>query len=296
MIRIDGARVRRLRESRGLTQLYLATAVEVTTDTISRWENHRYPTIKRENGLRLAEALEVELSEILEQSTGEANPRENDHKAAPQTRAGIPIKKYNLLLNIGLAVMIPVIGFLYWSNQGNSPGQDLEATRALPAACAPGLIFPVLVTVQTGGETPLLVREKVPETVTIVQTIPETASRTDKTLKWIRKEGAGQVVTGYLARAGGETGTRLTFSGSAAIRQGKKQEVDTGGDQILILQPVHWADTNTDFIISDDEVLEMYEKFGGLPALGPTLEQVEEIWMGSGYRWDPKGKTIEILP
>ncbi|MBW2329248.1 MAG: helix-turn-helix transcriptional regulator [Deltaproteobacteria bacterium] len=46
MIRIDGAKVRQLREDRGLTQLYMATAVEVTTDTISRWENRRYPTIR----------------------------------------------------------------------------------------------------------------------------------------------------------------------------------------------------------------------------------------------------------
>ena len=71
MVKIDGAKVRSLREARGLTQLFLATAVEVTTDTISRWENKRYPTIKRENGLKLAEALEVDLDEILEKSTEE---------------------------------------------------------------------------------------------------------------------------------------------------------------------------------------------------------------------------------
>ena len=46
MVKIDGARVRRLREQKGLTQLYVATAVQVTTDTISRWENKRYPSIK----------------------------------------------------------------------------------------------------------------------------------------------------------------------------------------------------------------------------------------------------------
>ena len=66
MVKIDGAKVRSLREAQGLTQLFLATTVEVTTDTISRWENKRYPTIKKENGLKLAETLGVELEDILE--------------------------------------------------------------------------------------------------------------------------------------------------------------------------------------------------------------------------------------
>jgi hypothetical protein len=143
---------------------------------------------------------------------------------------------------------------------------------------------------------PLLVRETVPAEVTVLQAIPETASRAGQTLKWIRKESSRQLRTGYLARAEGKTGARLTFSGSVAVRQGKKQEAVTGGDQTLVLKPVHWADSDADFIISDDEVLEVYEKFGGLPELGPILEKVEEIWMGSGYRWDEKGRTIETLP
>jgi DNA-binding transcriptional regulator YiaG len=47
MVKIDGSKVKQLREQNGLTQLYVATAVQVTTDTISRWENKRYPTIKK---------------------------------------------------------------------------------------------------------------------------------------------------------------------------------------------------------------------------------------------------------
>ena len=74
MVKIDGTRVRAIREQKGLTQLYVATVVEVTTDTVSRWENKRYPTIKKENGLKLAEALEVELSEILDSGDQEAPP------------------------------------------------------------------------------------------------------------------------------------------------------------------------------------------------------------------------------
>ena len=61
MVKIDGSKVKRLREQKGLTQLYVATAVQVTTDTISRWENKRYPSVKKENCLKLAETSELPL-------------------------------------------------------------------------------------------------------------------------------------------------------------------------------------------------------------------------------------------
>ena len=63
---INGSKIRSLREQNDLTQLYLATVVGVTTDTISRWENRRYPSIKLENARKLADALGVPLEELLE--------------------------------------------------------------------------------------------------------------------------------------------------------------------------------------------------------------------------------------
>ena len=38
MVQVSGPKIRSLREEQNLTQLYLATAVGVTTETISRWE------------------------------------------------------------------------------------------------------------------------------------------------------------------------------------------------------------------------------------------------------------------
>ena len=87
MIKIDGAKIKLLREQQGLTQLYLATAVEVTTDTISRWENRRYPSIKRENGLKLAEALNVPLEELLEDIPADAP---EDDASVPASVPGEP--------------------------------------------------------------------------------------------------------------------------------------------------------------------------------------------------------------
>jgi len=297
MIRIDGAKVRRLREGRGLTQLYVATAVEVTTDTISRWENRRYPTIKRENGLRLAAALEVELEEILEKPTEAAGSMEESSQQPPATRAGIPLKKYNLFLNIGLAFMVPVVtGLMIMKYRSGTDEIQIEATRSLPAACAPGLSFPVIIEVHTSQEMPLLIRENVPAGVEILKSVPDAPSRSGNILKWLHKEGDEQQLSGYLARAEGKYGTRFTFSGSIAVRQGHKQEADISGDSALVLKPVHWADTNGDYVINDDEILEVYDKFGGLPGLGSDLDDIEEIWMGSGYRWNQATNTIEILP
>ncbi|MBW1749652.1 MAG: helix-turn-helix transcriptional regulator [Deltaproteobacteria bacterium] len=297
MIRIDGAKVRKLREDRGLTQLYMATAVEVTTDTISRWENRRYPTIKRENGLRLAAALEVELEEILGKPDAAADSTKKSPHPSPTTHFGIPLKRYNLLINIGLAVMIPmVIGLMIWKKQPESGEIQIKATRSLPTACAPGLTFPVLITVHTDREMVLLVREHVPDGVEILKTVPDATSQADNTLKWIRKEGGEQLLTGYLARSAGEYGTQFTFSGSIAVRQEQKQEADISGDNAIRLEPLHWADTNGDFTINDDEILEVYDKFGGLTELAVDLDSIEEIWIGSGYRWNKNDQTIEILP
>ncbi|WP_236685584.1 helix-turn-helix transcriptional regulator [Geobacter pickeringii] len=65
IVAIDGSTIKRIREAKKLTQLYVASVVGVTTDTISRWENNRYPTIKRDNAEKLATALEVAVEEIL---------------------------------------------------------------------------------------------------------------------------------------------------------------------------------------------------------------------------------------
>ena len=84
MVNIDGARIRRIREEKGLTQLYVATVVGVTTDTISRWENRRYPNIKKENAVKLAEALETRMADIL--ITASPRPRQSRRPPRPMSR------------------------------------------------------------------------------------------------------------------------------------------------------------------------------------------------------------------
>lgn len=295
MIRIDGTRIRQLREAQGLTQLYVATAVGVTTDTISRWENNRSPTIKRENGIRLAEVLEVDLEEILESPISTDNRQQAATAPIPASEpAATALPNKHFLIPVAGLLLALLLGTAYFWSGGNRENVDIQATRLLPAACAPGLPFPVVIKVSTGDNRTFLVREVLPEGVEVLQTMPKATILSDNVLKWLHRKDNGPKQTGYMGRAQGPYGTRLLFTGSVAIRQGSKQEQTTGGNDTLVLKPVHWADTNGDYVISDDEILEVYDQYSELPGL--DLDRIEEIWMGSGYRWNQATRTIEVLP
>ena len=108
MVRIDGVRVREIREQKGLTQLYLATAVEVTTDTISRWENKRYPSIKGENAEKLAEALEVDLEEILDKQDETVEDQVADQPSPSPAAPVLPSRLKRHLSVIALVLLMVV--------------------------------------------------------------------------------------------------------------------------------------------------------------------------------------------
>lgn len=297
MIRIDGSRVRQLREERGLTQLYVATSVDVTTDTISRWENKRYPTIKEENGRRLAEVLEVELDAILDTSPPETQTDSPHSSASGETRAGVPLQLYTQLINIALAVMVAVvIALVYWKKPLQSPSSPhIEAIRFVPGASMPGIAFPVLVEITGGDQTPLLVEERLPLALKVLSTMPRATSAENGIMKWLLKQGADRQRITYLVRAEGAFGDVLQMSGSIKMSKGPEQRVDTGGLHEIRLAPVHWADSNGDYVIDDDEILQVYDHFGSMSEMADELNTVEEMWLGSGYRWNAKGKTIEVL-
>ena len=98
---LDGSAAKQIREEKNLTQLYVSKVVGVTTDTISRWENNRYPTIKRDNALKLAEALEVEVEEILFTDNASC-----DLVSADEKRKNLSL----ILILLGLAVLALVVG------------------------------------------------------------------------------------------------------------------------------------------------------------------------------------------
>ncbi len=57
----------------------------------------------------------------------------------------------------------------------------------------------------------------------------------------------------------------------------------------------HWADSDGDNIISDNEILTVYDRYSEIEGLGLNIDLIEEIWLGSGYNWDQKTSSYEIF-
>ncbi|MCK9295702.1 MAG: helix-turn-helix domain-containing protein [Desulfobulbaceae bacterium] len=318
MVRIDGAKVRNLREAKGLTQLFLATSVEVTTDTISRWENKRYPTIKKENGLKLAEALEVELEEILESTRQEeAQPASGEQPAvdfppasgeesdghlaeesapepAPPAAKPPSRKKFAAAGILLLALLI----FLVWWFYPVSEQFTITASRLLPKHAVAGQPFPVAIHVASNSTASLslIVRESLPEGASLLSAVPAYSDYDAKAeeVKWLRKIDGSQVFA-YMVKVAQPDGP-AAFSGKVALPKGAGQQIDVSGDSVVQISPFHWADANADGRISDEEILTVYDEFSDIKGLAINIDQVEEIWLGSGYVWNAEKKRFEVLP
>ncbi len=293
MVKIDGTIVRKLREEKGLTQLYLATAVDVTTDTISRWENRRYPTIKRENGVRLAESLGVELIEILEtEDEQNISEKQSLYSSDGQTRPyRMRVLQY-FLLGFFLLVIV-FVGIRFWL----LPEQEKEfliASRILPARSAAGQTFPVIIELfcKDNESLSVIVKEALPPGSIISQTYPPvtTTDRLGHELKWLQKFN-GRTRFTYLVKVKPGSEKTVHFLGTVAVTMGNVVPVQ--GDKQVLIDHSHWADSDGDAMISDTEILHVYDQFSEIEGL--DIERIERMWTGSGYRWNPDKESFEVL-
>jgi transcriptional regulator with XRE-family HTH domain len=290
MVRVSGSKVRSLREGQNLTQLYLATAVGVTTETISRWERQEAPTLKEENGLKLAEVLAVPLKEILA-------PRqqivEGEQTIFVRSRNRVRIFVPAAVVLLGVFVILFVT-----FKDGNV--LHFSATRRMPAHTVPGYPFPVVIEVDfvSGENSSLLLKEQLPAGCRVLRTVPQATVAESGFLKWIDKNGSGKRSFSYLAQctAMGKTRDFLPFNGSLLVRQSSRQEVVVAGRSRLRLSDFHWADSDKNYIIDDEELLALYDDFGRVEGLEVDIEEVEAIWLEAGYRWNPKRSVFDIIP
>ena len=337
MVNIDGARIRRIREEKGLTQLYVATVVGVTTDTISRWENRRYPNIKKENALKLAEALEAQLADIIDHgqpTTVTETPRQEDippqpavpeakpaptvpeapsapapEPDAPQTApaAAPPPRMLRLasqpvIILFAAVLLLAFAGLtlLWWYTGDDGEGQ-VTAIRTLPAHATPGIAFPVVIEVTNSASKPfsLILKETLPPGCIPVQGKPQFASQenTPPVLKWIGKINGEHAVYSYLAKLRPDTKMETVhhFTGGVTLRSDDNPSIPVSGNDSLQASPFHWADSNGDGRIDDEELLSVYETYGGIEGLHFGKKLIEEIWASKGYRWDPETRTYDIL-
>lgn len=300
MVKIDGAKVRSLRESKGLTQLYIATVVGVTTDTISRWENKRYPSIKEENALKLAEALEVSLAQILEIEKEPVAPADAPVIAVSPSRTSKSRRLLPWILPFLAVLLLPFI----WYRFHQPPPVTLFATRLLPPHIPVGQPFPVVIQVTTKQQGPfsLILKETLPKDCEPVISAPPFTGfdRNTGSLKWITRTTGQATTFVYLAKKlrqqpGAANDTPLRFSGSVTLRDTHSSEIPIAGSLILPLADYHWADANRDNRIEDSEILAAYDTFSALDSISYDWQEIDEIWSGKGYYWDESRQDYIII-
>lgn len=294
IVHIDGKRIKELREEQGLTQLYLATVVGVTTDTISRWENRRYPTIKKENGLKLAEALGVDLEEICageekKESGGESGPK----VSGPASRS---FSWKSWILPALSALVVLVVAGIWQGRPGRPP--SFQAVRTLPPHAAPGMSFPVVITLtgSTADPVSVLLRD---ELSCDCETYVSEGGRMKKSFgskpRWIGKIGGETAVFAYMVRVGRtmHDRDRITFGGDFVTGKNSGAGKMISGDSGVDIAPFHWADSDRDHTISDEEILMVYEKFSAAEKSGLNLDTVEELWLAGRYLWNRERLAFE---
>lgn len=302
MLKIDGGKIRGLRESKGLTQLFLATSVEVTTDTISRWENKRYPTIKKENALRLAAALEVELDDILLAEEGKEDRTVDDEITAgpaefEDLRDNDKGKKEKKFLFVPLFLLLA--GLAAWLLWPTAPKINVRGERILPAHTPVGSPFPVVIRLDIGdpaAPVSLILKEIVAEKVQISRGSPDfsTLDRENGTIKWIKKIDQSRIFAYLAAIEPGYQGKNVWFSGAITLRRNGQQTKNVHGDEELAVASFHWADGNRDNRISDEEILLVYDEYSELKDLGLDIDLIEEMWLGGGYVFDQEGRKFVV--
>lgn len=278
---IDGSKIKKNREDKKFTQLYLATLVGVTTETISRWENNRYPSIKLENAEKVAEALDIGLAEILR---GPVSAEIIEEVPA------LPVRRHRKWFLVGalVGVALLVAGFYFvWGSPPFIP------ERQLPRFCAPGEIVPVQIKItRIGAETEgFIIKECLPPGWRLVASSPPAAAgqASGEKIKWFIPRGNGSATVSYTVRVShaAQLNSMAKFSGTIAAHPERlKRAESVGGDSVVSVKGIHWADRNGDGRIDDSEIVPSHYIAEEMRGLGMDLKDLEPYWGSKGYRWD----------
>ncbi len=283
-VAIDGNVIRRIREEKRLTQLYVAKVVGVTTDTVSRWENNRYPTIIRDNALKLAEGLEVDLAEILKkEEVAEGSAAEVSRKPKKQNWI------YFLLL---FGVTLTALIFLLLPPDPPPTVPVLQAQRFLPPFAAPG--SRILIQVKLSAEKPLrgmILKETFPPGWQLIESEPVVSHLDADTgvARWIFRKPLLKTAVYYILEVpeGIESDSDLTISGELiANPEGQRSSTFVQSVGTMQLELFHWTDKNGDWIIDDLEILELSDLTEEAQSLNLDWDLIEMIWETGAYRWD----------
>jgi len=284
-VSIDGESIRTIREAKRLTQLYVSKVVGVTTDTVSRWENNRYPTIRKDNAIKLAEALEVDIDEIL---------KHDDEVETAIFESEEEPKRTRWLVLLLIVLVLLGVAALFWQRHVVPP-PVLHAERLLPPNAAPGSW--VLIRVRLSSEKSLkgmILREEFPQGWKLVESNPPASSldNLEGVARWIfRNPGLKTTVSYRLEVANNAViGEEPQLNGElVANPDGQRYSIPVQPVGAMVVRPLHWADTNGNHVIDDLEILEVNNLLDEIGELHLDWDSLEKIWDAGGYRWDAKG-------
>ena len=279
-VRLDGSAIRRIREEQKLTQFYIAKVVGVTTDTVSRWENNRYPSVLRDNAMLLAEALEVQVDEIL-----------LDTVAAENSAAGSPSSRLIYSI-VGGLVLLSAFTLYFFMNRADVVDYQLTVERLLPPHTSVATRLPVRVTIDTTGVVDgMVLREKFPKGFKLVEAdpIPSSLDNVEGTARWILQSIKQPLLVSYLLQPDPtlEPGEKLLFQGELIVNSnGKNSNSTVQGETVIPVDLFHWADANRDLIIDDGEALDASVTSIAMKNVHVDWDLVEEIWDAGSYRFE----------
>lgn len=292
-VSIDGEKIRQIREAGRLTQLYVAKVVNVTTDTVSRWENNRYPTMRRDNALKLAEALEVELEQILRSE--EAEVCQTGNPVVSRRSWVIPL----VLLGFLLLVAAGAAWFFWPPGPAVSSGL-VRVQRFLPRQVAAGTRAPVHLVLEADPRlTGLILRENFPPGWILVESDPPPTSldNLSGSVRWMTRHPQQLTQIVYLLQAPD------TLSDSESIQlkgevvanpEGQNLTINVSGESNLRVAPYHWADENANSSIDDAEILDASDLVDLSSNIHFGWDELEALWDAGTYRFD--AKTHQFVP
>ncbi len=294
-VSIDGDAIRRIREGGKLTQLYVAKVVGVTTDTVSRWENNRYPTIRRDNALKLAEALEVELESILKQP--ELLPDELLAENLSH-RDKSPVRRYLLA---GLLLM-SLLGVLFFFLKTPSVPLDLlSGRRQVPNFTAPGARVPIQLEIISKKKLKgLIVREEFPPGWNLVEADPPPASLDNLAgnVRWMIRDPAQLKKIVYILQPPEDIAidTQIRLSGEiVANPDGQRFSLPVPAVGVLKIAALHWADMNGNSRIDDLEILDVSDMVDASEQIHYDWDLIEKMWDAGGYLYDAEKQVFVPL-
>jgi hypothetical protein len=189
-------------------------------------------------------------------------------------------------------------GYVVWLSLSPPPDPIIFAERDLPHHGIPGQPFPVLIRVSgitTENPATVIIKDNLPNGAKILKIAPDNSGGAMKkeTVKWLKKID-GPTTFAYVATITGEDNNIFAFNGNASVSGDSATPVVIAGNNSILLGPHHWADTDQDGRINDNEILAVHERYKEIEGINVDIETIEAIWLGSGYSWNPKTKSFKI--